>query len=449
MTMAGKKLQIIYDKGSEELTNIETKTNSKLKKLADNQAEKRKTLQSSDTVKIDAKSTELEQDIRKIINESLIRIEDTKNKEVKSCRDQVGELGRELNNVSEIVKRSLQQLIDSVKERLEDVELELTYEFDTNFDQKLGELEKQTYVSSGKLTAHGNALANSLQQKLDQNVWASKGSEKAVVTQLYKSYMKKANTIEQRFSALMQQLSTQFQDKFKVVEESSKSIDAKVNKNTDETMINLDARCSDMEREINQFFGDMLSENIEQLDKNLGSIASDISNTHASLTGNLSQKTREFSNSLSGLSGGMKERLTSNFLETGTKADLVFKEFMQATENKVTNSLQIRDELEKAKEETIKDIHDELTSVREDFQNKIDGLLKSAEDDLQKITQEVEKEIGATQTRCLNKLAQDGQVCKGEIDSQVANLLAAIREHKRVALADISSAAAVGKSMEL
>ncbi len=449
MTMAGKKLQVIYDKGSEELTNIETKTSNKLKKQSDTQSEKRKSLQTGDVSKIESKSTELEQDIRKIINESLIRLEDTKNKEVRNCQEQTGELERELKNVSEIVKKSLQQLVDSVKERLEDVELELTYEFDTNFDQKLGELEKQTYVSSGKLTAHGNTLVNSLQQKLDQNVWASKGSEKAVVTQLYKSYMKKANTIEQRFSSLMQQLSSQFQEKFKTVEESSKSIDIKVDKNTDETMTNLDKRCSDIEREINRFFGEMLTENIEQLDKNLGSIASDISSTHASLTGNLSQKTRDFSNSLNSLSGGMKERLTTNFQETGTRADSIFKEFMQSMEQKVNNSLHIRDELEKAKEETIKDIHDELVSVREEFQSKVDDLLKSAESDLQKITQEVEKEIGTTHTRCLNKLAQDGQACKQEIDTQVANLLAAIREHKRVALADISSAAAVGKTMEL
>lgn len=449
MTMAGKKLQVIYDKGSEELTNIETKASGKLKKLSDTQNEKRKVLQAGDATKIESKSAELEQDIRKVINESLVRLESTKTKEIQSCHEQVDELGRELKNVSEIVKRSLQQLIDSNQERLEDVELELTYEFDTNLDQKLGELEKQTYASSGKLTAHGNTLVNSLQQKLDQNVWASKGSEKAVVTQLYKNYMKKANTIEQRFSSLMQQLSSHFQDKFKVVEEASKSIDIKVDSYTDETMSNLDTRCTDIEREINTFFGEMLSENIEQLDKNLGSIASDISSTHASLTGNLTQKTRDFSNSLTGLSDGMKERMSSNFQEVGTRADLIFKEFMQATEQKVTNSLQIREELEKAKEETIRDIHDELASVREDFQKKVEGLMSAAEEDLQRITQDVEKEIQATQTRCLNKLAQDGQACKQEIDSQVANLLAAIKEHKRVALADISSAAAVGKSMEL
>lgn len=444
MTLAGKKLQIVYNQGTEKISELENSTIENLDQISKKHDSRRENDSILDSQKIDTKAKAMESEINQLMDESYSKLEELRDEQIEKCKIHSENLSEELNKIGDTIRVSLGNLIESIKDQLSDVNEELSNDFDTDIDESESMLEKQSYESTKAIHNHGSGSTNKLQQKLDQNVWESRGSEKQAVSQLYKSYMAKANGIEGHFSSLLKKLSHEYQEQFQKLEESRTTSEESLDQATGKSVENLDIVTSEIEREINQFFGDKLEASSKHLDDKLSTMANEITNSHSVITLNLEQKTNDLSSGLLTAAAAAQDKLKAFAQDATQNADKIQNDFANRMEKRVADSNLIRRELEQAKEDCIKEIKDELISIREEFQSNLLKLAKESEDEIFATTEAVERDIKTAHSRCFNKLEEDGRSAKEEIDNKVQNLLDKINHHKQTALAEIQ-AAATGK----
>lgn len=441
MTLAGKKLQIIYDSGTESLSNIETDTIAKLTGSANKHASQQRSGATSHSSAVETKSQEIEGELHGLMDKSVKKLSKLKEQEVEKCRVHTEALTEELRRITDLVKESIEAIRGGLGDRLNDVKHELSSEFDKTYEQSVAVLMGSNFEMSKEIRTHATGLTNNLQQKFDQSVWESKGSEKQIVAQLYKNYMQKASAIEVHFSQIMQKLSTEFQSQYKTVEASASKSKTDIGVDIDKSLADIEHASSDGERDINQFFGNLVSEHEAELENELEKVSKEISQTHSGATTNLKQKTQDYSSSLLTAATSALEALKTSCHDTIKEADNMHNDFLERMDERVKGTKSTREQLEATKAETIMEICDELADMRKRFEDNLDQLTQDAGDSVLAVAQEVEKEIRTAHSRCLNKLADDGQSALDEIDTETKRVLAMIQEHKKTALDEIAQAA--------
>ncbi len=441
MTLAGKKLQIIYDSGTESLTNIETDAISKLTGTANKAASHQRSSAASHSSVVETKSQEIEDELQGMMDKSLTKLLKLKSEETSKCKEHTESLTEELRRIGDLVRQSVESIKAGLNDNLGDVSRELASEFDKTYEQNVSGLMASNFEGSKEIRSHANGLTTTLQQKLDQSVWESKGSEKQTVSQLYKNYMQKASAIETHFSQIMQQLSSEFQVQYKNLEDGAGNAKADISKDVDGALRQIEEVSAESERDLNQFFVTISEEHETELDSELSRVSREISQNHGSATDTLRQKTQDYSSSLLTEATTSLETLKGFCQNTVENAENLHAEFISRMEGRVTGSKDTREQLEATKVETIKEICNELATMRRNFEDKLDRLTVDAENSVKNVSVEVEREIKTAHSRCLNKLADDGQAAKYEIDKETRRLLTLIEQHKRAALSEIASAA--------
>jgi hypothetical protein len=376
-----------------------------------------------------------------LMDKSIKKLSKLKEQEVDNCKEHIDSLTEELRRIGDLVRESVDSIKAGLGDRLNDVKHELSSEFDKTYEQNVAGLMGSNFEGSKEIRAHATGLTNNLQQKLDQSVWESKGSEKQIVAQLYKNYMQKASAIESHFSQIMQTLSTEFQTQYKTVEAGSSKAKVNIGADIDQALTQIEQASSDGEHDINAFFGKLISEHENELSLELEKVSKEITQSNAASTANLKQKTQDYSSSLLTAATSALESLKTSCHETIKNADNMHNDFLNRIDERVKSSKSTREQLESTKTETIKEICDELAAMRKSFEQNLDRLTRDAGESVQTVATEVEKEIRTAHARCLNKLADDGQSAIDEINKESLRVLALIEEHKRTALDDIGQAA--------
>ncbi|MDZ4835896.1 MAG: hypothetical protein SGJ27_19125 [Candidatus Melainabacteria bacterium] len=441
MTLAGKKLQIIYDSGTESLSNIETDSIAKLTGSANKHSAQQRATTATHSSVVEGKSQEIESDLHELMEKSVQKLSKLKDNEIEKCKEHTDALTEELRRIRDLVKESVESIKAGLSDRLNDVDHELSSEFDKTYEQNVASLMGSNFEVGKEIRTHANGLTNALQQKLDQSVWESKGSEKQIVAQLYKNYMTKASAIETHFSQIMQKLSAEFQVQYKKVEEGASKSKADISNEIDKALAEVDQASSESDRDINQFFLKLVSEHEAELDGELEKVSREITQTHNDATGNLKTKTQDYSSSLLTAATTALEALKTSCSETIENAESLHDDFLARMDERVEGTKTTREQLESTKSETITEICDELSTMRKGFEDNLDKLTRDAGDSVQTVAQEVEKEIKTAHNRCVNKLADDGQSARDSIDKETKRVLALIAEHKRAALEEIAQAA--------
>ena len=441
MTLAGKKLQIIYDGGTEQMSSIETDAIAKLTGTANKHASQQRSLATNHSSVVESKSEEIEGELRGLMDKSVKKLNKLKEQEVEKCKEHTDSLTEELRRIGELVRESVDSIKAGLGDRLNDVKHELSSEFDKTYEQNVAGLMGSNFEGSKEIRAHATGLTNTLQQKLDQSVWEQKGSEKQIVAQLYKNYMQKASAIETHFSQIMQKLSVEFQTQYKTVEEASSQAKVNIGDDIEKSLAAIEEASSDGERDINAFFGKLVTEHEAELEGEFEKVSKEITQTNAGATTDLKQKTQDYSSSLLTAATSALESLKTSCNDTVKNADNMHTDFLNRIEERVKATKSTRDQLDETKVETIKEICDELAAMRKGFESNLDKLTRDAGESVQNVAYEVEKEIKQAHTRCLNKLADDGQSAIDAINKETARVLTMIEEHKKTALDEITQAA--------
>lgn len=441
MTLAGKKLQIIYDGGTEQMSSIETDAIAKLTGSANKHASQQRSSATNHSSVVESKSKEIEGELHGMMDKSVKKLSKLKEQEVEKCKEHTESLTEELRRIGELVRESVDSIKASLGDRLNDVKHELSSEFDKTYEQNVAGLMGSNFEGSKEIRSHATGLTNNLQQKLDQSVWEQKGSEKQIVAQLYKNYMQKASAIETHFSQIMQKLSVEFQTQYKTVEEASSKAKVNIGDDIDKSLTAIEEASSDGERDINAFFGKLVSEHESELESEFEKVTREVTQANSTATTDLKQKTQDYSSSLLTAATSALESLKTSCNDTVKNADTMHTDFLSRIEERVKGTKFTRDQLDATKTDTIKEICDELATMRKGFEANLDRLTREAGESVQTVAAEVEKEIKQAHTRCLNKLADDGQSAIDSINKETTRVLTMIEDHKRAALDEITQAA--------
>ena len=446
MTQAGKKLQTVYDSGTEELSRLESDMLGRFKSLKDGHTERRRRDADGTSSRIESGKDELESQLDELKTELESQIELLEEDEAKKCREHADALLSEIKRVGETASESVSMLKSSFKEKLSDLHQELSLEIDAYLESLLKELRELQYEGKSEIRTRGTSLTSRIQKKLDQNLWEWKGSKRNLAGQVDKIYMDKASSIESHFVALLKSIQVAQQDSTKQLEDAMQGSRAAAVQETASALARAESIGSELERDINQFFGDRLQDHEREMNEELNLSLQDMDSTRETLGTSLETMADSLSQDLDTSSSEAQENLQEACQETKAKADDLHRDLLARLEERISTSKHARTELESTKSETIQSICDEIAELRNRFESSLSNLTREAESNIDSITSEVDEEIRGAHTRCSENLEEQGKKVRESIDREVSKVLKAIDDHKQTALSEIARAAGVDNS---
>jgi hypothetical protein len=449
MTFAGKKLQEIYDSGSQSLVEMETKVSENMKGNAQSHANERKNGDDDSTSRIEQRTNALESDLRTFMDDSIERLKKVMDEELKETEDHLVVVKQDLTGLADRLKTSIVDLRKSYEEQVGETCASLSDQFEGESERTTIELEKQDYASTKHIKAQGTFISNSLQQKLDHTLWESRGEEKQYNTQLFKTFMQKANNIDTHFSALMQQVSSEFQEQFKALEGSSNHGEEELNGESKKLSHAIDTFSIETEASMNEFFRGVLEGHNKNLDNSLSSIAQDLSSVHDATTEKLSEQTRQLSSNLVTASGEAREGLSTRCQDLRDKVDTMLAAFIARMDEKVKTSLVLRENLEKEKDSIFTGIRGELAQIKAGYEKKLTNLMNEGVNRVNTIASDCERDMQAAHERCQSQLKSDAQTMRDDIEKEIQEFTQMLTTVRTATLDEIAkSAGAAGQDQK-
>ncbi len=342
MTFAGKKLQDIYDSGADRLSEQEVQATNRLKQLKEGHATKLKTDVDGSVSRVKGTASELKTELGTYIDGGLERLKNTIEAETRETNEHTAHLVTELLNLSEKLKGSIASLKRAYEDNIDYLSTSSGDRFVSGVERAKLELEKHDYGLSRHLKAHGTFVINSLQQKLDHVLWESRGDEKQVTGNLFKSYMQKANAIDSHFSALMQKLSSEFQSHYKVLEDAAKASETNADSSAKAILQRAEDYASRTENEISEHFKKTSEQSRQKLDGDLAVVADDLSQMHDATTERLTATTEQLGNSLLAASAQAQETLRQRCQDSKQKINVAMNEFSKRLAERLRTSTDLK-----------------------------------------------------------------------------------------------------------
>lgn len=441
MTFAGKKLQDIYDGGSQALSDEESAAKERLRKSKDAHLQDRKDREEGDVGKINAKYGEYETELRGLMTKTVDHIKEAMEDEVKETERHVQYLCGELKLVADKLRSSIKDLQHSHEANINYASSTATDQFESAVEESHLELERNENATTKHLKAHGTFVLNSLQQKLDHCLWESRGDEKQFSGNLFKSYMQRTNSIDTHFSSLLQKMSADLQPNLKALETASTNAQSEVSKDSAQVLEKIENASVETEAYLKQLFQQTLDEHTHSLNQHLSNMTEDLGRVHDGTTSQLTEQTREHSTNLIVASGEAQEALKVRCKTMRTQVDTTMDSFTQRLDERLKQVLVGRDNLEQEKAKIFQSIREELTRIRDEYETRLNTLKSESMTKVNTIVQDTEQEITSARERCESKMASDAAHVKSELERAISQFLDLLSQRKKEALAEIAQAA--------
>jgi hypothetical protein len=441
MTFAGKKLQDIYDSGASLLAELEAKVGDNLSHAKDAHIARFRSNVEASAEKVKSSSHSLQAELSQNVDVSLEKLRKATEQEIKECQTHSLQMVAELSNLSDRLKLSIAALKQSYHENVDHIGTGFSDRYTNALEHSKLELEKHDFGSSKNLREHGMNLSATLQQKLDKTLWESRGEEKQVSATLFKSYMQKASAIDTQFGNLMQQLSTEFNSVYQIIEASMKRSETELEDSAKHLLAKVDEQASRVEERVSQHFQSTSEGHNKKLDGDLASVADDLSAVHDATTERLGQSTEKLVQSLGAGAAQAHKALDERCQEVKGKIGSELSTFKSRLDERVTAGTALNRTLEGDKDEILSSVQNEIVSIRDSFEQRIVSLINDAASRLGGIANDAEREILSAQRQCEDVLNRSGNETQREIEEQVAKFLNLVAQHRAAALDDITKAA--------
>jgi hypothetical protein len=437
MTFAGNKLQDIYDSGCQMLADAELAVTERLKDKKQVHTTQFKSGVEVSAEKVRKTSRELQSELSDQVQSSLAHLQNTARLEIEESRNHSQQLVSDLGSLSEKLKASISALKLAYQERIDQISESFSDRYTTSVEHSKLELERQDFASIKHLKSHGTFVSNQLQQKLDHVLWESRGEEKQVTGTLFKSYMQKANAIDSHFSNLMQKLSGDFQQLYKMLEAEALRSEAELESASKTLLSRIDNHSSSIEKSISENFRITSDSHRKKLDLDLASVADDLSGVHDATTERLSQTTEELVSGLSKTAEQSQASLKSRCQDVRAKIEGQLDNFNERLEERIRRGTSLKRTLEGDKDVILRALQAEITEIKESFEKRVASLMQEGAARVSTISADAEKEIVAAQAQCEQNLKINADEARKEIDDQVNGFLTVIAQHRANALSEI------------
>lgn len=441
MTFAGKKLQDIYNGGSQALSEAEASSKESFRNKTNAHMQVRKEKEDVSTSKVESKFAEYEADLRGLMTQSVDRIKEVMANEVQETDRYVQYVSGELKLVADKLKSSIKDLQQTYEENIRHSSATAHDQFESTIEESQLDLERNENASSKHLKAHGTFVLNSLQQKLDHSLWESRGDEKQFSGSLFKTYMQRANGIDAHFSSLMQRMQSELQPAFKTMESQSASIEADLERDAQSLIGHIETRSQEVETQLKQFFEQTVEQHNTTLRDTLTRVTEELGRIHEGTTGKLTEQTRELSSSLVVASGEAQESLRTRCKSIRGQVDSTMETFTQRIDQRLQQAVSAKENLEAEKNSIFQSIRQELANIRDSYESRLQSLKVEALQRVQSIVLETEREIVSSRERCESKMLSDCQHVKNELERAITQFLDLLGQRRKDALDEIARAA--------
>lgn len=442
MTFAGKKLQDIYDGGSQALADEEAAGKERLKKASDGHINAHKEKEETSIGKLNEKYGEYEAELRRMMTQSVDRIKEVMDVEVKETERHVQYLCSEMKLVADKLKNSIKDLELSYEANIKYSSSSASDQFEATVEQSQIDLQKEENSASKHLKAHGTFVLNSLQQKLDHCLFEAREDDRqSSGAAMFKNYMQKANGIDTHFSTLTQKMTADLQSNFKTLETAAASAQAELEKDAAGVLENIEQRSTTAELHLKKEFQSTLDEHAQVLNQVLSNITEELGRVHDGTTMQLTEQTRELSTNLIVASGEAQEALKVRCRNMRLEVDKTMEDFTQRLDDRLKQTVSAKENLDAEKNSIFESIHQELAKIRDEYEKRLSELKEESMSRVVTIIRDTESDIMSARDRCGEKMTADAAHVKSELERAISQFLDLLAQKKKDALDEIAKAA--------
>jgi hypothetical protein len=441
MTFAGNKLQNVYDSGSDKLVELESNIVDKLKQAKRSHAQTLSKNVQDQTGRIQDTASTLQYELEKYIDGYNDKLNNLIEAEIKETQTFAKHILTEFSGLSEKLKMTVANLKRSHEENLEHVSASSFDKYLNSVELARIELEKHRYGASKHLKVTGTFVTNSLQQRLDHVLWETRGDEKQMTGLLFKSYMQKANAIDNHFSTLMQGLSSDFQTQQKKLEDAAKTSEDQLFEKAKVILEKVEDEAATAEHDLKQLFGTATEAHKKKQESTLTIVADELSAVHDSTATTLNKYREELTDGLTNTSVQVRNALENRCQVVTKQIETAVEALNVRLADQVTSSLALKQGLENDQEEIVRLILRDLNQILETFEKKVATLMSDSGQRINKLLSGAEQDIGNAHERCTDKLTKDAQNIEQQITGEITGFLERLAQHRTAALKEIETSA--------
>lgn len=441
MSVAGKKLQDIYDAGAQKLSELERSQRSLMKSQVDGALDAGTTLASDAGKQLQKRATDCRVEIEETLHKTVDQIEKVIESETLGTQKRLSSLKDNIASLTRQLKDSVDELKESHLSRLNVVSEDVAHLCDREFDNASSELHIQDYSSAKTLKVQNTFVLNTFQQKLDHGLLETRGEEKQINSRISKTFLQSVNMIDTQTASWLEKLSQAFDNHSEELESQFKTGDSSLAEDMKALSTELDKFAQDLEQRIHEYFERVSFSFKDTGEERSKQLVEEINQTHKTAADDLSKLTRELAGQLDSNCDSVAASLRQTASDLKSKVDNSVSSVESECKKRSESSLALKKELEGKAQDLTNAIRAELSLLNNNFEKRLKSLVESSAKELGAICSEAETSISTAQGDCESQFKALSTKAKEQIQNKLSEILLRIKRQQDAALDEVRKVA--------
>jgi hypothetical protein len=437
MSVAGKKLQDIYDAGAKQLAEMDRNQRSVMDKSVDGSTDSSKSLGDESTSQLQQRSQECESDVQATLTKTMQQIQQVIAAESLETENRLAVLKDNISALSKKLNDSIFELTQQHEARLNVVSEDVANLCEREFDNAAAEVHIQDYSSAKTLKVQNTFILNTFQQKLDHGLLETRGEEKQITVRISKSFLQSVNTIDTHTSAWTERLSQAFDSHSQALEEQFTSGDTELESRIAELVKDVDKQAEELQQKIHEHFEHTSFELKDKSDGKLESLVAELKSAQKSAADDLAKLLKELNGELESACEVSYQRLRQTSIDLKGKVNAAIDSVEDECGKRRETSLGLKRDLEERARVLIDGIKQELSELHSSFEQRLKKLIAKSGQDLNNICSEAEAAIATAQSDCEGQFKTLSDKAKEQIQTKLSELLLRIKKQQDLALEEV------------
>ena len=441
MTLVGKKLQDIYNSGAKTLIELQEQSTNDFEQAGKEHAQSMKQLGEKSSLSLQDKSSNLQTELKKLMQASLERLENVLLKESNQNQAFVLSLIAELQTRTEQMKSKLVALGQSHQENVDFAFNVACQHYLSNLETDKISLDESAAQHTIGLTGYGATVADKLLQTMEQAFWQQHEQSQEASGSFFTSAREQEGDVADHTSLLTQKFTSGCQNRLAAARTLANKATEEVEASIRSLLEIITRHASSVESESNEKYTHLTDSHFQKVDARLSDFADELSNLHDGITDQLMKETEELSADLLSASTQAQDGLRFKCDQAVNSVNSDFSNFKQRLDTRLQLSRGQKHTLEDDKNKILIAIKHELLSIHDSFAKKIAALLGGAKSELANMTKSVEAKILTAMESCNEQVGASAISVQKQIEDEVAVFLQTLSQSRIAAVEEISSSA--------
>ena len=441
MTLAGKKLQDIYDAGAETFVELEAQAKDGFRRAKEEHEHSMTTLSEGSSQSLRNQSSDLQTELRQLIDSSVGRLQKIQTQENKGNKSYALGLMEELRVRCEQMQSKLAALKQSHSENVELASSLSHQTYSSGVETAKIELTENAAQARENLNLFGATMVDDLLGTFEQSAMKEHSRARESLEAYFSTAKESSAVMSAQFSALVQTFSGECNSRQKASKSSAAQTEKEVGSAVNASLETLDKQSALLEQKINKIYAELTEAYFKTMDEGLSSFADELSVLHDDTTERLSKSSEDLANELlsdfTKAQGGLRDACET----ASNKVAGDFSSFKGRIEIRLQSSRGQKQTLEDDKNRILIAIKNELIAIQDAFYKKITELIEQGKLELADMTKVVDEKIGKAVEKCSEEIGNRAGAIQKQIEDDVRKFVQEILIFRKAAIAEITASA--------